>query len=156
MQRLESSGSDKTSLHRLERWNDAGTTLKKYPFLGVGFEAWAEYYPTHFTPEYKGSTLVHNIFIQCAVELGYIGLMVFLAMIIVCFYLTFKSRRKLKGGSDNFLYILSYGFDSALIGFLVSGSFVTVLYYPYFWIHCALTTCLHTAAIKKAEGYESN
>jgi hypothetical protein len=44
---------------------------------------------------------------------------------------------------------MSYGFDAALLGFIGSGFFVTVLYYPYFWIHCALTTCLYTAAQKK-------
>jgi hypothetical protein len=70
-------------------------------------------------------------------------------MIGACFLTTRKVRKLAKDADDRFLPVLSYGFDAALVGFLVSGSFVTVLYYPYFWIHCALTTCLHTAALKK-------
>jgi hypothetical protein len=70
-------------------------------------------------------------------------------MILACFANTRKVRKLSRGKEDQFLAIMSYGFDAALLGFLGSGFFITVLYYPYFWIHCALTTCLHTAAQKK-------
>jgi hypothetical protein len=45
-----------------------------------------------------------------------------------------------------FLYFLAYGLDGALVGFMVSGFFVTVLYYPYFWINLAMTVSLHESA----------
>jgi hypothetical protein len=70
-------------------------------------------------------------------------------MIFACFANTRKVRKLSREKEDQFLAIMSYGFDAALLGFLGSGFFVTVLYYPYFWIHCALTTCLYTAAQKK-------
>lgn len=148
-QRFEVAGSDRTSLHRIERWQDSLDTIQKYPVLGVGFEAWAEYYPRRYQVEVEGTPLVHNIFLQCGAELGYAGLIVFVLMILACFVNTRKVRKMSKGQDDQFLAILSYGFDAALLGFLGSGFFVTVLYYPYFWIHCALTTCLYTAAQKK-------
>lgn len=148
-QRFAASGHDRTSLHRIERWKAGIDALNHYPVLGVGFDIWDIYYPEHYTPKIKGSSLVHNIFIQCGSELGYTGLSVFVAMIFSCFLITRKVRRLCRGHQDQFLAIMSYGFDSALVGLLASSFFVTVLYYPYFWIHCALTTCLHTAAQKK-------
>lgn len=149
MTRFRTSGSDKTSKHRLERWKSGIDAMNKYPLLGIGFEVWPEYYPSHYDSEIGGSPLVHNVFVQCGSELGYTGLTVFVLMILACFRNTSKVRQLSRGKDDNFLAIMSYGFDAGLLGFLGSGFFVTVLYYPYFWIHCAMTVCLHTAARKK-------
>jgi O-antigen ligase len=148
-QRFDDAGSDRTSLHRIERWNSGLDTMQKYPIFGVGFEAWSEYYPRKFQVDVKGTPLIHNIFLQCGTELGYMGLGIFSLMLLACFANTRKVRRLSRGQKDQFLATMSYGFDAALLGFLGSGFFVTVLYYPYFWIHCALTTCLFTAAQKK-------
>ncbi len=148
--RFESMGSDRDSVHRLELWRAGLETLQHFPFLGVGFEAWTPYYPRAYgRREDQKTILVHNIFIQCGSELGYTGLFAFLLMIFACFRNTRRVRLLSKEKDDKFLAKLSYGLDSALIGLLVSGAFVTVLYYPYFWIHCALTTCINTAAHKK-------
>ena len=38
----------------------------------------------------------------------------------------------------HWLFILSYGFDAAFVGFLIAGQFVTIGYYPFMWIHLAL------------------
>jgi hypothetical protein len=37
---------------------------------------------------------------------------------------------------------MAYGLDGALVSYLVAGFFVTVLYYPFFWINLALTVAL--------------
>ena len=148
-ERFDTIGEDRTSRHRLERLEHGIEAMNQHPIFGVGFEAWTEYYPRNFVLRDEGTLLVHNIFVQCGSELGYSGLMVFCLMILACFMTTRKVRRLAKDKEDKFLSVLSYGFDVGLVGFLVSGSFVTVLYYPYFWIHCAMTTCLHTAAVKK-------
>ena len=147
--RFEQAGDDDTSLHRIERWHQGIAAMNKYPALGVGFDIWNLYYPDHYTPEYEGSYLVHNIFVQCGSELGYSGLSVFGLMIISCFIITYKVRKMSLESDDKFLSTLTYGMDAALIGFMGSAFFVTVLYYPYFWIHCALTSCLYTAAKRK-------
>jgi O-antigen ligase len=148
-QRFNEAGSDKTSIHRIERWHDGLDSMQKYPMLGIGFEAWAEFFPKNYQVEIEGTPLIHNVFLQCGTELGYMGLSVFLLMILACFVNTRNVRKLSRGQDDQFLATISYGLDAALLGFLGSAFFVTVLYYPYFWIHCALTTCMYTAALKK-------
>jgi len=149
MQRFENSGSDRTSLHRLERWKHGLDAMNKFPLFGVGFESWTDFYPRNYNLDDKGSRLVHNIFVQCGSELGYTGLILFVLMIFSCFTTTRKVREVCQGHEDKFLSIMSYGFDAALLGFLGSGFFVTVLYYPFFWIHCAMTVSLYSAATSK-------
>ncbi|MBN4068393.1 O-antigen ligase family protein [Desulfotalea psychrophila] len=148
-QRFSSAGTDRTSLHRLERWSDGLDAMQQNPVLGIGFEAWSKYYPAHYVLEDEGTFLVHNIFVQCGSELGYTGLGIFLWMIIACFASTRRVRKLSRGQDDQFLAIMSYGFDAALLGYIGSGFFVTVQYYPYFWIHCAMTVCLSSVAQKK-------
>lgn len=149
LDRFNNMGDDSTSLHRIERWEAGIDTLLKYPILGCGFESWVYYYPDNYNPKFIGSHLVHNIFIQCASELGFSGLITFILMIISCFSITHNIRSEHNYSSDKFVYYISHGLDTALIGFLISGSFVTVLYYPYFWIHCAFVACLKNVADSK-------
>lgn len=47
-------------------------------------------------------------------------------------------------------YHLGHGFDGALIGYLVSGFFITVLHYPYFWINLSMVVALRVIAGKAA------
>ena len=37
---------------------------------------------------------------------------------------------------------MTYGFDMGLVGYLVAGTFVTVFYYPFFWVQIALIVAL--------------
>lgn len=140
--RFETAGEDRTSLHRIERWEDGWSTMKEKPLLGVGHSAWEVYYPNHFVPEIKGSKLVHNVFIQAGTELGFIGLGVLLVLIFVAFRTHNKIRKRAHEVGDRFYYMLTYGMDMGLVGLMISASFVTVLYYPFFWIFFALTATM--------------
>ncbi|MDG9667860.1 O-antigen ligase family protein [Hahella sp. CR1] len=143
--RFETSGEDRTSLHRIERWEQGWETMKKYPVLGVGHEAWTTYHPRHFSSEVKGSKLVHNIFVQCGTELGFAGITVLVLLILASFVTDYKVRKLAKKMENRLYHSLAFGFDFAMIGFLISASFVTVLYYPYLWIHLALVVCMHNS-----------
>jgi hypothetical protein len=46
---------------------------------------------------------------------------------------------------------MAHGFDGALIGYLVGGYFVTVLYYPFFWINLAMTVMLYNVTRRRAQ-----
>jgi O-antigen ligase len=115
---------------------------EEYPLTGVG--------PNNFiyvnSQIYQsGTTLMqHNVFVQAVSELGYPGLLLFIGMIIYCFRNQRRARKLLreKGIDDPFLYGLSHGLDICLVGFAVNGFFITVLYYPFFWMLLILSTSL--------------
>ena len=152
-QRFESSGVDKTSITRVDRWNKGIELLHRYPVLGVGFDNWhiavmAIYQDRRLAGE------CHNIFIECMAELGYSGLIVFLLMIFFTFINNNQTRKIARNslGNNTFIANMAYGLDASLIGFLGSGFFVTVLYYPYFWINLAMTVALNNTAQREATG----
>ena len=143
--RFAAAGDDGTSQLRLNYWRNGIEMTNDHPVLGVGYGNWLAYYQDHYEGRVQ---LSHNIFVQAAAELGYTGLAAFLLLIGCTFVINSRSRAlAIRAGPQGHLtYCLANGFDGALIGFLVSGFFVTVLYYPYFWINLSMTVALYTVA----------
>lgn len=140
--RWSEAGDDDTSITRIAYWKDGIRIANAHPIFGIGYRNWLPYYRANFNP--KGQ-LPHNIFIECVAELGYVGLAVFVALIIETFrqnYRTRKQTSKLARAPDRFIYFMAYGLDGALVGYMASGFFVTVLFYPYFWINFGFTIAL--------------
>lgn len=144
--RFESSGSDSTSVMRMNRWVDGIDMMNNNPLLGIGYYNWEVYYPKYYYRPNIGSLgaygLSHNIFIQAGAELGYTGLIVYILLILYCFIFNYRTRRLAEKIDNQFIYYMAHGLDAALVGFLVSGSFVTVMYYPYLWVNLAMTVSL--------------
>ncbi|MCK5395830.1 MAG: O-antigen ligase family protein [Gammaproteobacteria bacterium] len=157
-QRFSNMGEDKTSSQRLFYWEAGIDFLQDHPVLGIGYGNWTDYY-RFALPEAAAEGLIsvsHNIFVQAGAELGYTGLICFILMISFVFVLNARARKRAKQLGNSFLYFISYGLDAGLIGYLVAGFFVTVLYYPFFWVQLAMTVALYsiTYNIDRKEGDE--
>jgi O-antigen ligase len=140
--RFASMGEDQSSISRLTYWHDGLKIMKDHPILGVGFNNWLPYYWRYYNPN---GEVPHNIFIQAGSELGYTGLLALLALMFGTFYTNWKTRRLARhlGEWGLFFRSTAFGLDAALVGFAVPGFFVTVLYYPFFWVNLGLTAALH-------------
>jgi len=144
---------DSTAQNRLERWKKGISMANKYPLFGVGYKNWAVADMGMF---HGTGDLSHNIFIECMSELGYAGLIVFLLLIISTLKNNFNSIKLAHESNDRLIPNLAKSLNLALIGYLVAGFFVTVLYYPYFWVNLAMTVSTNNIANKKyvAERHE--
>jgi putative inorganic carbon (HCO3(-)) transporter len=145
--RLQSMGDDGTSVSRTTLWGRGLDLMRENPVHGIGYNNWSPYMQAH----YGSPLLPHNIFIQAGAELGYTGLLGFVALIILTLAINFRTRRMTRHlpRGNRFLFDMAHGLDAALVGYLVCGFFVTVLYYPFFWINLAMTVALHNAAVNR-------
>ncbi len=143
-ERFETMGDDQTSTSRIEYWKYGMRVMEDNPALGIGYANWADY----FERDHGFRALPHNIFIEAGAELGYTGLAGFGALIVATLLVNARTRKRLRplGDRGHFLSSMSHGLDIAMVGYLVGGFFVTVLYYPFFWINLAMTVALHNAA----------
>jgi putative inorganic carbon (HCO3(-)) transporter len=151
--RFTSAGDDGTSVSRKVYWLNGLDIARTHPLLGIGYENWLKFYAAYYVDSevsrrYEVSTVqvVHNIFIQCMAELGYTGLLVFVLLIIATGVINAQTRRLVRTGADppdSFVLHMSYALDEAMWSYLAAGFFVTVLYYPFFWINLALTVSLN-------------
>lgn len=148
------TAEDGSGQSRLNLWRAGIRMANEYPWTGVG--------PNNFifvnTEIYLNEERVvqHNVYIQAASELGYPGLLLFLLMIYYCFKNQRRTRQLLKERriNDSWLLGLSHGLDVSLVGFAVNGFFITVLYYPFFWMLLILNVALSDIVQKLAAQHE--
>ena len=147
--RFDSAGDDKTSVSRRIYWRNGLDMAREHPVLGIGYNNWLVYYAARYSDSQSdfGIQLSHNIFVQCMSELGYTGLLVFIALILATLITNYQTRRLVTtraGPRNDFALQLAYGLDGAMLSYIAAGFFVTVLYYPFFWINLAMTVALST------------
>jgi O-antigen ligase len=140
--RLSEAGEDKDSVARLTYWKDGIKIAKQHPMLGIGYNNWIPYYRSRYNPV---GELPHNYLIECVTQTGFVGLFVFGGMMVAYFRQNARTRRITKpdgANPDRVLWAVAYGMDGAMVGFLASGFFVSVLWYPYIWMNFALSMAL--------------
>lgn len=148
--------SDPTSADRLDLWHAGMAMFANHPLLGVG--------PGNFAPEYLAEHPMlarqkklmawapHSIYVQALSELGISGFIPLIAIWSLVPVLNSRTRKLLRNRGQEktraFEYNLAWGLDLALIGYLVSGAFITVLYYPHLWVLLGLTAALYSAVVQ--------
>lgn len=140
-QRFEEMGEDRTSVQRILYYKNGLKMIKDHPALGVGYFNFAPYFEQYYPDDVilSRAELPHNIFLQMGTDTGLVGLTVYLLLIFIAFK---KSKRLICIVSSGKNLRLGFYANISLIGFIVSGQFVTVAYYPYFWIHLAFVVSL--------------
>lgn len=150
---------------RLHSWKAAWNMFLDYPILGVG----PGNFPWNVEPyegtegyggTFHGGRVAHSLYFTLMPELGTVGILIFGGML----YYIFRDLRFLRqlgsgrgfegvlGGTKEEVY-LSLTMTASLMGFLVSGTFLSVLYYPSFWILMGFVVALRKAS---DSGYEKN
>ena len=125
LDRFRTIGDDGTSTSRRVYWDAGLQALSENPITGIGFANWTAY----MHPRYEEMGLPHNIFVQAAAELGYLGLFALIGMIIAHFIVNAQTRRMLRRLKDRgrFLSMMSIGLDGALAAVAARGRLMGTL-----------------------------
>lgn len=168
MKTIKTQGAHEgTGEARVYYWKNALKIFAHHPIIGVGPEN-AGVWITTYDPSERGmrdwGRALHSVYFTLLAEHGLVGSILFVAMI----YHSERSRRhirqfsKIKGPSCTDAiasedrtnrqllqlreaYHFSLALTGSLIGYLSSGVFLSVLYYPWFWTILAYTTILTNA-----------
>ncbi len=153
----DSSGSD-----RIYTWTAAWKMFLDYPILGVGPAnfPWnvANYEPAEGFGAHDGMVgrsragrQAHSLYFTLIPEWGIVGTILYAWMVLSLLKDLRLIRKKLgehQQQSEEGPYFseraryLSLALEGSLVSFLVSGAFISVLYYPHFWIWMALVVAL--------------
>ena len=143
---------DPTAVSRITLWKGGIAMFADHPMTGVGLDnshiAWSRQYNVTGV---RGASACHNIFIQAASELGIGGLAVLIALLVLIFQRNRETRKICREANltEPWLTNFSLALDCSLLGFVVHGFFLTVLYYPHLFILTAMTIALHAIAKKQ-------
>ncbi|WP_416398265.1 O-antigen ligase family protein [Allohahella sp. A8] len=144
-ERFTTAGEDDTSTLRLHYWGIATDIGNSNPVLGIGYYNWIPYFKAyHFDPsiKYKPEE-VHSTYFQALAELGYSGL---LLLFLFAFFTWRINRYSVKLTAPfiddeviNFYNLTAKALNYGLLSLMVTSTFISALYYPFFWIQALLS-----------------
>ncbi len=133
---------DNSAEERLGAWHFAIVLASHYPATGGGFETFTHDLYARFTPgvEFAGP---HSIYFQMLGEQGYVGLSLFVLLLITCHITCWKLRRQSRR-LPQLAWIDPYTqmIQVSLLAYMISGAFLAMAYFDYFWQIVAMTAIL--------------
>lgn len=133
---------------RMQYWLSAWNMFVDHP-LGVGPQNFGvvllngyltDYFSAWHTPEQMWGKVSHSLWFTLLPELGIPGLLLYLSLLLVSLrdILYLKSQRSAMSERHRYVHFLSLAFLTSFVGFFVSGTFLSVLYYPHYWYLTAM------------------
>jgi len=168
----EASEPGGTGEDRMYEWKIGWQMFLANPILGVGqgnfpwtFREYeiAEGFSEGLNERSRAGRAAHSLYFTLIPELGLVGIFLFLGMLI-CVWKDLRLIRKLvrkevsqdQRSETNTVLCLRYAMVGSLIGFFVSGAFISVLYYPCLWMLMAFITALRKIMVAHDEEYSTS
>src|SRR5882672_12578150 len=155
-----STNENDTGYYRLYYWGIAWREFLDHPIVGVGPYNY-QFQTTDYESEHEKARghhmwgrVAHSLYFTLLPEYGVIGTLLFFGIAVAGWRDRARIRKRyrdtLSAGPPpkvrkqlRTLYYLTLSLDASLIAFLVTGAFISVLYYPHFWILTAFTVVVH-------------
>src|SRR5947208_6623035 len=133
-----------TGEDRLYMWKFGWKMFLDNPVIGVG----QGNFPARFG-DYEGEErlygrtrvwrVAHSLYFTLLPELGLVGAFIFFRML----YWIRRDLAAIRGSNMAPAVLpLAYAMEASLVGFLVSGAFISTLYYPNFWVTMGFVVAL--------------
>jgi O-antigen ligase len=141
---LKPDDSDKESSNiRLQLWSVSGKIFADHPVFGVGLYNFPKYMHKYLPPGVDLDFIVpHNTYLEAAVELGAIGLLVFLSVIGFSLRSLARMRRAAIAAKDAYYTLLSTSIGSGIVGFGAAVMFLSAKHAKVFWFAVFLSACM--------------
>jgi putative inorganic carbon (HCO3(-)) transporter len=119
---------DNSSIDRKAIWHVAWKMFISKPWLGLGLGTFMFNFNKFSDGTYQyGVPYAHNCYLQVAAETGLVGLIIFLSIIVLFFYLGSRSLNSIKGHKTFSWYVLLASL-AALLGYSVQMGVDTIFY----------------------------
>lgn len=142
--------TDASAEGRIRAWHLA-TEIAATSITGGGFATWTQTVYDEFGID-PGSTahVAHSIYFQMLGEHGYIGLMLFLLVLLSCFASCIRLAWTYRGSSE-LHWIAQYAHMAlgSLLAFCVAGAFASRAYFDLFWEIVAIVVILKTLEFRQ-------
>ncbi|HVB34929.1 MAG TPA: O-antigen ligase family protein [Patescibacteria group bacterium] len=149
---------DPNTYSRIMLWEAGLSMWTHHPVFGVGpgnfpYAFASNLHDLSLFPDANKGWVAHSLYVQSLAELGLAGFLPLLGAIFLSAFLNAKTRKEALTrnplGRGSLEYCLAAGLDLAMVGYLVSGAFLAVLYYPHLWILLGLSVAVNRACLSQ-------
>jgi probable O-glycosylation ligase (exosortase A-associated) len=145
---IENYQHESSANQRLQAWTVAWNLALDYPLTGAGFEfeyttdtaRWLSYGSHEFDWALKSSTAAHSIYFQILGQHGFIALALFITLLVGSLVKLGRIKRSARTSCEH-AWIAPYAgaLQIALIGYMVSGAFLSSAYFDLAWLFFGMT-----------------
>jgi len=150
---------DSSNNFRINVWSAVMDMIRDRPILGIGpgNDAFNKIYPFYQEPGYTALS-AYSVYLEIAVETGFIGLICFALLMIVTFWLAWRAFNRLRQNRDPEAFWLM-GAIAIMVGMLSHGAVDTVWYRPQistlWWLMVGLVASYAATTNSKPEHLKS-
>jgi probable O-glycosylation ligase (exosortase A-associated) len=133
---------DQSAYSRINAWTFSWNLAKAYPLTGGGFETFQTELFDRFAPNSHDVHGPHSVYFGVLAEHGFIGLALYLTLVISCFLSARRISKAAHSYGDEVAVGYTLMFRFSLIGFLTSGLFLGRAYFDYWFAIMAFIVIL--------------
>jgi putative inorganic carbon (HCO3(-)) transporter len=143
MDTIETYSQDDSALGRINAWGTA-LNVANHRFFGGGFEMWHEQVFQLYGPDPSNVRDAHSIYFKVLGEHGYVGLLLFLALLAMTWFKCraviqlAKHRTDALWASD-----LAAMIQVSMVAYMSAGAFLGLSYFDYIYHLVAVTVVVH-------------
>ena len=137
MATIQTYEDDSSAMERIDAWTFAYNKALDHPVIGGGFEV------------FSGKTDAHSIYFEVLGEHGFVGLVLFLSLGVLTWFSgnwVIKKTKKIE--ELRWCYDLATMLQVSLIGYLVSGTFLGLAYFDFYYHLIAMMVLAKGIVIK--------
>jgi probable O-glycosylation ligase (exosortase A-associated) len=125
---------DASARSRLNAWDFSWRLASDYPIAGGGYSTFTPHLYQLYADNPRDNTHgAHSIYFQVLAEHGFVGLSIYLSLILFCFLTTRAMVLQGRREGDPTLVHYANMFRFSLMAFLASGAFLGRAYFDYFF-----------------------
>jgi putative inorganic carbon (hco3(-)) transporter len=130
---------DASARSRINAWTYSWRLANDYPLMGGGFDAFSPELFARYAPNPADVHGPHSIYFGVLAEHGFVGLFLYLLLIVSCLASLLRMAKRARRVGDSFTLSYALMLEFSLVGFLVSGMFLGRAYFDYFF---TLVACI--------------
>jgi probable O-glycosylation ligase (exosortase A-associated) len=140
-QRMDPGGEviDSSAQSRFNSWTFCWRLALDHPIAGGGFATFTPELFDHYAPKSLDVHNSHSIYFGVLAEHGFVGLLLFGAVVWSCFATTGRLIKRARFYEDDRAISYANMFRFSIVGFMVSGAFLSRTYFDYFY---AIVACI--------------
>ncbi len=140
--------TDASAVSRLHFWHVATLMANRNPVVGVGHNVYNLAYDEYDDAEghFGVRKSVHSAWFGVAAELGYPGLLLFVAQIVLAFAACRRAKQAAALSGQNDFAKFAFAIEGSLVAFCVGGTFIPFQYTEMVWHVIGLSIALNAAA----------
>lgn len=148
---IETYQEDGSSQQRFMTWSVAWNIALERPFVGAGFDfedsrnnaRWISYAAPHLQHLSEWSLAAHSIYFQILGQHGFIALGLYLLLLLTTLWKCNQLRKRTAGNPElDWIGNYASAIGICLIGYMVSGAFLSTAYFDLAWIYYSFTAIL--------------